>query len=156
MYVVLIIGISHLIRCIPKGFTFVKYIIVNYIGFLIYVSLIYKELESFFGGGYCLFFLLFSTFFPLAALCSMQDLSSLTRDQTHTLCNGSASLNHWTTREVSFPTPPNFFNWSIVDLQYHVSFRCRAQRFAICICVYTHIHTDTLLCIYTISDSFPW
>lgn len=35
MYVVLIIGISHLIRCIPKGFTFVKYIIVNYIVFLI-------------------------------------------------------------------------------------------------------------------------
>ena len=30
----------------------------------------------------------------------MWDLSSLTRDQTHTLCIGRQSLNHWTSREV--------------------------------------------------------
>ena len=30
----------------------------------------------------------------------MQDLSSLTRDQTHAPCSGSAGLNHWTSREV--------------------------------------------------------
>ena len=31
---------------------------------------------------------------------AMWDLSSLTRDQTHTLCNGRGSLNHWSAREV--------------------------------------------------------
>ena len=30
----------------------------------------------------------------------MWDLSSLTRDRTHTPCIGRQSLNHWTTREV--------------------------------------------------------
>ena len=30
----------------------------------------------------------------------MWDLSSLTRDQTHTPCIGRQSLNHWTAREV--------------------------------------------------------
>ena len=30
----------------------------------------------------------------------MWDLSSLTRDRTHTPCIGRRSLNHWTTREV--------------------------------------------------------
>ena len=29
------------------------------------------------------------------------DLSSLTRDQTHTRCIGRRSLNHWSAREVS-------------------------------------------------------
>ena len=38
--------------------------------------------------------------FVLRALCGMQDLSSLTRSQTHSLCNGRQSLNQWTTREV--------------------------------------------------------
>ena len=33
--------------------------------------------------------------------CGMQDLSSLTRDQTSAPCSGSKSLNHWTTRTVS-------------------------------------------------------
>ena len=33
-------------------------------------------------------------------LWGMWDLSSLTRDQTHTLCVGRWSLNHWTDREV--------------------------------------------------------
>ena len=37
------------------------------------------------------------------------------------------------------------FNWSIVDLQYHVSFRCTAQWFSLYIYIY----------IYIISDSFP-
>ena len=31
----------------------------------------------------------------------MQDLSSLTRDQTHTSCMKGQSLNHWTNRDVS-------------------------------------------------------
>ena len=39
-------------------------------------------------------------FFFLAMPCSMWDLSSPTRDQTHAPCIGSVSLNHWTTREV--------------------------------------------------------
>ena len=30
----------------------------------------------------------------------MQDLSSLTRDRTHTPCMDRQSLNHWTSREV--------------------------------------------------------
>ena len=34
------------------------------------------------------------------------DLSSPTRDQTHTLCVGSWSPNHWTAREV----PINIFD----------------------------------------------
>ena len=33
-------------------------------------------------------------------LQGMWDLSSLTRDQTHTPCIGRRSLNHWTIREV--------------------------------------------------------
>ena len=32
--------------------------------------------------------------------CSMWDISSWTRDQTHILCNGRLILNHWTAREV--------------------------------------------------------
>ena len=35
-------------------------------------------------------------------LRGMWDLSSLTRDRTWTLCIGSQSLNHWTTREVPY------------------------------------------------------
>ena len=35
-------------------------------------------------------------------LWGMWDLSCPTRDQTHTLCIGGQSLNHWTTREVSY------------------------------------------------------
>ena len=34
----------------------------------------------------------------------MQDLSSPTRDQTHTPCFGSQSLNHWTSREIPLLT----------------------------------------------------
>ena len=50
------------------------------------------------------FFLLFFHLFiySLAALHSMWDLSSLTRDQTHTLpCSGRQIFNRWTTREFS-------------------------------------------------------
>ena len=36
----------------------------------------------------------------LAVLCGMQDLSSLTRDQTLAPALGATSLNHWTAREV--------------------------------------------------------
>ena len=43
---------------------------------------------------------LISLSFFLAMLCSMKDLSSLTRDQTHAPCSESRSLNHYTTREV--------------------------------------------------------
>ena len=35
-----------------------------------------------------------------ATLCTMQDLSSPTRDQTPTACSGSTESNPWTTREV--------------------------------------------------------
>ena len=38
----------------------------------------------------------------------MWNLSSLIRDQTCTLCTGSRSLNHWTTREVP---DPGHLNW---------------------------------------------
>ena len=38
----------------------------------------------------------------------MWDLSSLTRDRTHTPCTGRWSLNHWTAREV--PVPLCFFS----------------------------------------------
>ena len=40
------------------------------------------------------------------------------------------------------------FNWSIVDLQYHVSFRCTAQWFS-----YTYIHT---LCQYIFPCSLTY
>ena len=36
-------------------------------------------------------------------LCSMRDLSSPTRDRTHTPYIAGQILNHWTTREVPFP-----------------------------------------------------
>ena len=37
----------------------------------------------------------------LSTPCSMQDLSSSTRDRTHAPCTGSSPLNHWTAREVN-------------------------------------------------------
>ena len=39
-------------------------------------------------------------FHSLAMPHGMWDLSSLTRDQMHTLCTGGMSSNHWTTSEV--------------------------------------------------------
>ena len=39
-------------------------------------------------------------FFFLTMLHCIWDLSSLTRDGTHTLCTGKQSLNHWIAREV--------------------------------------------------------
>ena len=44
------------------------------------------------------------------------NLNSLTRDQTHTFCTGRWSLNHWTTREVSWP-------WFILILQLNTFVR---------------------------------
>ena len=41
------------------------------------------------------------------------DLSSLTRDQSHTPCNGRPNLNHWMAREV----PPDILLSVIVDVQ---------------------------------------
>ena len=41
-------------------------------------------------------------FFFFFLLCGMWDLSSLTRDRTHTPLHWKQSLNHWTTREVPF------------------------------------------------------
>ena len=38
-------------------------------------------------------------FFFLATLCSLQDLSSLTRDRTWAMAVKAPSPNHWTTRE---------------------------------------------------------
>ena len=38
-------------------------------------------------------------FFLLAILCSLQDLSSLTRDRTWAMAVKAPSPNHWTTRE---------------------------------------------------------
>ena len=46
-------------------------------------------------------------------LPAMWDLSSLTRDQTHALCIGRRSLNHWTSREV--PSMP-FIEETILSL----------------------------------------
>ena len=40
---------------------------------------------------------------------AMWDLSSPTRDRTHTLCIGRRSLNHWTAREV--PDIVNLASW---------------------------------------------
>ena len=45
---------------------------------------------------YCLFYVF--VFWPWA----MWDLSSLSRDQTHTPCIGRWSLHHWTAREVPY------------------------------------------------------
>ena len=38
-------------------------------------------------------------------LCSMQNLSSPTRDRTHALCNGSMSLNHWPPQKILWGYP---------------------------------------------------
>ena len=45
---------------------------------------------------YCLVF----SFFLLATLCRIWDLSFPTRNQTHTPALDACSLNQWTTREV--------------------------------------------------------
>ena len=47
----------------------------------------------------CLFFFFFKKNF-LAMLCDMWDLSSLTRDWTHSPALEGFSFNHWTAREV--------------------------------------------------------
>ena len=66
-------------------------------------------------GSLSLFFLMWTIFkvFNLLQYCfccvrvlvfwpwGMWDLNSQTRDQTHTLCTGKRSLNHWTSEEVS-------------------------------------------------------
>ena len=53
-------------------------------------------------------------FYFLATPAGMRDLSSLTRDQTHTPYLGSTSLNHWTAKEVPILTtnPQNFIHSS--------------------------------------------
>ena len=43
----------------------------------------------------------------VCGILGMQDLSSLTRDQTHTPCSGRENLNHWTTRKVM--PPPHLY-----------------------------------------------
>ena len=47
-----------------------------------------------------LFFLPIYFFLCLATLLDLWDLSSLTRDRTHTHCLGRWSLNHWAARKV--------------------------------------------------------
>ena len=48
-----------------------------------------------------LIFILYLFYF-LTIPHSMRDLSSLTRDGTHTRCHDALSLNHWATREVPY------------------------------------------------------
>ena len=49
------------------------------------------------------------------------DLSSLTKDQTHSLCLGRQSLNHWSTREIPV------ISFLLLFLQSHVGF-CHTTR----------------------------
>ena len=58
-----------------------------------------------FGG--VVFFFFFLVFWPRG----MWDLSSPTRDRTHTPCTGRQSFNHWTTRDVPpvLPLAKRFF-----------------------------------------------
>ena len=63
---------------------------------LIYCKHYAKHLMYFFPPNHLLFFFFLATH----CLYSMWDLSSLTRDQTHTPCIRRLSLNHWTTRKV--------------------------------------------------------
>ena len=58
--------------------------------------------------GHFSLFLFFSFFVFFFWLQGMWDLSSLTRDRTHTPCIGKWSLNYWTAREV----PHGFFGTS--------------------------------------------
>ena len=50
-------------------------------------------------GAGSLFYLLIFNFYILVTLCGLQDLSSLTRDQTQAPAVKAPSPNHWTTRE---------------------------------------------------------
>ena len=52
-----------------------------------------------------------------AALCSMRDLSSSTRDRTRTPCIGSR-VNHWTTRDVIPLTRASAFTFLILICQH--------------------------------------
>ena len=56
---------------------------------------------------------LFLSFFPFFWLCGMQDLSSLTRDQTHAPTVEVQSFHHWTAKEVPH-FPPSLLLLTVV------------------------------------------
>ena len=48
-------------------------------------------------------------------------------------------------------TRNSFLNWSIIDVQCHVSFRCIANWFSyayVCVCIYIYIYIYICLCVY--------
>ena len=67
---------------------------------------------------YCFHFTFLFFFLFFFGLWGMWDLSSLTRNRTHTPCIGRWNLNHWTTRELPH-TPfdsssPTFLHSSVI------------------------------------------
>ena len=64
-------------------------------------------------------------------LWSMWDLSSPTRDGTHTPCTGSQSLNHWTTRKslfLFFYSFPRNYNMCHIFLPFHTGLKLNIQK----------------------------
>ena len=66
----------------------------------------------------------FFFFFFLAALCSMRDLSSPTRDQTCAPCSGSTESNHWTARDVPYVNSFSISSPSSFTYRVNISFFC--------------------------------
>ena len=71
--------------------------------------------------------------FALATLCSMWDLSSLTRDWTSAPCIERQRLNHWTTREVL----------EIIDISISISEMNTRISYSQSLLVYASIATHT-------------
>ena len=59
--------------------------------------------------------------------CSIWDLSSPTRDQTHVPCTGRQILNHWTTREVPLILLLNVY--INLNLHHHHAFEIHINKF---------------------------
>ena len=89
----------------------------------------------------------------------MWDVSSLTRNWTHTACIGRWSLNHWTAREVLIHTFKRFSsNWSklifvfngisshFLQLKCWASIQMVMSKWGV---TFDHFHTDLLLFLYS-------
>ena len=77
----------------------------------------------------------------------------LTRDQTHTLCFGRQSLNHWTARQVPhlcifiYPIPHLVFSpTNCFKVFCSVVYMCVCVCVCVCVCTHTHAQLCLTLC----------